>query len=562
MRKRILSGLLACAVCVGMLPVGAMAAETDSAPGLAEAAIAGETSTVDASGNLYLTLPSSTNLANATFALKTTEAVDFVTTAEDAAGSGELYAYDADDGVAQLRFAIDLTDMVPGGSDVNFNTPDYSIDLTSTDDINWTGTFNQNFNATVSALGQAMNMTGATLRAGIMENGNDVGNEVRRIRANNDASNTQLVIYDPNAELHTVTYQFGDDHYTWTVPDGAPLYDAELPSNSGYEGWYDENDQKIDFAANPTVEENMTLHAEEEDPSEEPGGFLEDLEDDGHATLNTVDDWDEFVANANAVEAGQWVELGQDINLGGASYQAIQFEGNFNGNGKTISNATFTANGDNCGMFARIDGTQKIVNLNLNNISANGLLATYAGVLAGQVYGGEGLRDKCLVQNVHVRGGSVSGRTAGALVGFSFVSTIKYCSAEGTSVTGLANAAGISGLTYADIDSCYSKDVNLFGLQFRGRGGIAGKLLESGKITNCWYDYEGDEGPVGEIDRGEVVNDYLYDDSKNPALLRIELQNWIANQDVWKIVDVDGVPRLQFDFDCELIAYEEPTTSV
>ena len=67
---------------------------------------------------------------------------------------------------------------------------------------------------------------------------------------------------------------------------------------------------------------------------------------------------------------------------------------------------------------------------------------------------------------------------------------------------------------------------------------------------------------MGEIDRGEVVNDYLYDDSELPLILEMELEDWIANQQVWKIVEVDGVPRLQFDFDCELIAYEEPTASV
>ena len=93
MRKRILSGLLACAVCVGMLPVGAMAAETDSAPGLVEATIADRVSTTDENGNLYLTVPSSLNLAGKTFAIKTTEDVDFVATEENAAATGELYAY-------------------------------------------------------------------------------------------------------------------------------------------------------------------------------------------------------------------------------------------------------------------------------------------------------------------------------------------------------------------------------------------------------------------------------------------------------------------------------------
>ncbi len=551
MKKKLISSVLACAFCLAALPVGAMAAEADTAPVLTGATIADKVATTDANGNLYLSVPSSLNLAGQTFNLTASEKISFVRTAENAADRGELYASSGGSSAASLRFAIDLTDLVPGGSDVNFNTPDYSIDLTSEDGITWTGTFNENFNATVNTLGQAMNLTQATLRADMMVNSADEGNEAWGIHANSDAANTQLVIYRPGTTLYTVTYHYGDKEYTWQLPEGADLADARLPigvNGDNYEGWYTDEacNDKVDFTQNPTVEDNLQLYAKEKnvEPSQ---SFLDDLED-GVATLETKEDWDEFVANAAAVKAGQRVELSKDIDLEGAAYQAIQFAGDFNGNNHKLSNATFTPNGENCGVFAKIGVDQRIANLTLENITANGnaLTTTYAGILAGQVYGGDGHRSTTLIQNVHVIGGSATGRTAAGVVGFTFLCTVQYCSAEGTNVTGMANAAGITGLTYATIDSCYSTDVSLFGLQARGRGGIAGKLLESGEILNCWYDYNGTEGPVGEIDQGMVENEYLYDSSKSSLQLRGELQRWISGQSVWEIVTENAKPQLKF----------------
>lgn len=551
MRKRILSGLLACAVCVGMLPVGAMAAETDSAPALAEAAIAGETSTVDAGGNLYLTLPNSMPLAGKDFSITTTEDVEFVATEENAANFGELYAYSGGSDSANLRFAIDLSSEAPGGVvDINFNTPEYSIDLTSEDGINWDGAFNANFNATVSALGEALNYSQAGLRAGTMEDADGNENEKWRIRANSDAVNTQLLIYKPDTTLYTVTYHFGGETYQWRLPAGADLVNAELPFGSNYEGWYTDSTYatKVDFTQNPKVSNNRDLYAKAVTPTPSDS-FLEDLNADDKVVLESPEDWDEFVANASAVQPGQRIELGEDIDLGGKSYQAIQFEGDFNGNNHKIKNGTFTPNGSDCGMFAKIDDTQKIANLTLEDITASSLLTTNVGILAGQVYGGEGIRDKCLVQNVHVKDCTVTGRNAGGLVGFSFVNTIKYCSVENTTVTGLANAAGISGLTYSDIDSCYAKDINLISIQSRGRGGIAGKLLESGKITNCLYEYE---KLYGEVDRGTENHNERITDSTS----YIDLLMWAGSQTCWSFGEEDG--EITIGYNLDVVTYRFP----
>lgn len=543
MKKKLISSVLACAFCLAALPVGAMAAEADTAPVLTGATIADRVATTDANGNLYLSVPSSLNLAGQIFNLTASEKISFVRTAENAADRGELYASSGGSSAASLRFAIDLTDLVPGGSDVNFNTPDYSIDLTSEDGITWTGTFNENFNATVNTLGQAMNLTQATLRADMMVNSADEGNEAWGTHANSDAANTQLVIYRPGTTLYTVTYHYGDKEYTWQLPAGANLADARLPIGVNYEGWYTDDacNDKVDFTQNPTVQKNTDLYAQYKEPVATEG-FVADLTDDGVATLETKADWDEFVANASAVQAGQRVELSKDIDLEGSAYQAIQFAGDFNGNNHKLSNATFTPNGENCGVFAKISVDQKIANLTLENITANGnaLTTTYAGILAGQVYGGDGHRSTTLIQNVHVIGGSATGRTAAGVVGYTFLCTVQYCSAEGANVTGMANAAGITGLTYADINACYSKDVSLFGLQSRGRGGIAGKILESGNVTNCWYEYVTEEGgPAGEISAdGSASNNQI-----SPASVQAWRQ-WMRGQSVWELGE-DGASFIE-----------------
>ena len=76
----------------------------------------------------------------------------------------------------------------------------------------------------------------------------------------------------------------------------------------------------------------------------------------------------------------------------------------------------------------------------------------------------------------------------------------------------------------------YASDgMTLFGLQARGRGGIAGKILESGNVTNCWYSYDGDEGPAGEIIDGTEDNNVSTSDSAWSWM------SWAANQTVWTV---------------------------
>ncbi len=483
-------------------------AAAPSSPYVASATIADSQSFSDANGNLYLTVPSNTQLAGKTFNLTTSEEVSFVATPENAAANGELYAYSGSSSSASLRFAIDLSKYVPN-SDVNFNTPAYSIDLTSTDGTNWNGSFNTGFDTNMATLGQALNMTNATLRTGMMENSTGLGNDAWRIRANFDAVNTQLVIYDASSTTYTVTYNYEGGSYEWELPEGAPLPQVTIPGNLTLEGWYinDTYTTAVDFST-ATVTSNMSIYAKTSSVSS-GNFFLTDLTNNATVLrIGSPADFSDFVNHSTEVDPDQLVVLTTNISLNNASYQAIQFEGNFDGRGNTISNVRFTANDDGyAGMFSELGATQKIANLNLDNVTVTGgTFSGYAGVLAGQVYGvNETPRLNCLVQNVHVTNSSVTGYTSGGLVGFSFACTLRYCSVEDTSVTGLANGGGITGLTYADIIACYST-VSPFGLQARGRGGIAGKLLESGKIQDCWCSYS---AVYGSIDNGTATNNIM-----------------------------------------------------
>jgi hypothetical protein len=196
-----------------------------------------------------------------------------------------------------------------------------------------------------------------------------------------------------------------------------------------------------------------------------------------------LEDWAAFVLHADEVTSSQRVELLDDIDCDGATYTALTFAGNFDGKGHTISNATFNANGSNSGMFATIGAGQIIANLTLSNITVN--YGENAGVLAGSISATNS--DPALIQNVQIRGGTVKGRNMGALVGYTFLSNIKYCSSRDTTFSGTVNAGGIAGISYSVISNCYSTcDFSQFSLY---KGGIVAKNQEAGRVEWCWTTY-------------------------------------------------------------------------
>lgn len=481
---------------------------TDTEPMLTGMTISGNIADTTG-GSLCLSIPNVADLAGASISLTTNEAVTFQTTSE--AQTGELYASSASNGSVTLRFAI-TTDQV------DMNTDAYSINLTSTDNVNWTGTFSSGFDMNATTLAAALNLSNASLRAGTMLNAAGTGNTASSIYCNEDAGNIQMVLCDTSVERHTVTYHYGTSSYVWSVPDGAKLVRVTLPTNLVLENWYTDAGHTTLASFGGTVTADVDLYANLI-TAEDASDFAKGLEDgDEVLYIKGLSDWTSFVNNSSQVSASQRVELLSDIDCGGASYTALVFAGDFNGNNRTISNATFNASGDYSGMFKNIGGGQKICNLTLSNITAK--YATYAGALGGSAGG------NALIQNVQVRDCSVSGRSAGGLVGLTDYCTIQYCSNRGSSVTGIANGAGIVGINYANVLDCYST-VSPTALSSSGRGGISGKNLESGSVTWSWCTSSSIAGTPSTSD----MNNKVSVTSASPV--KKQMQQWGSARNCW-----------------------------
>ena len=126
----------------------------------------------------------------------------------------------------------------------------------------------------------------------------------------------------------------------------------------------------------------------------------------------------------------------------------------------------------------------------------------YAGTLVGMADGYS--NDRVYIQNVQVSGGSVSGRSAGGIAGFTRNTDIIYCSSQGTSITGIANGGGIVGINNAKVELCFSTTSptalpSVFG---GSTGGVVAKNVRGGRAVNSWCyeeDVEGATDQGGEI---------------------------------------------------------------
>ena len=160
------------------------------------------------------------------------------------------------------------------------------------------------------------------------------------------------------------------------------------------------------------------------------------------------------------------------------------------------------------GMFAALGAGQIVANLTLANVTAE-YASTYSAVLAGLADGTSA--NPVLIQNVQVRGGSASGRTAAGVVGFTRNTTVKYCSSIGTTITGLANGGGIVGINNAKVEFCYSTTSPTALPSFLGgsTGGVVSKKVRGGWAEFCWSTMT----VVGESDSGGTDKNLLVVDA-------------------------------------------------
>lgn len=431
-------------------------------------------------GSLYLAMPAESTLAGQSLTVQMDAPVDFVPDASPE--NGDIYVVSVNENSVVLALNVSF-------EQYNLSDAAYHITLTTADHQTWTGSFPSAYSFPISALDEALGQTNIQLAAGSMTaQQGGAANAALRLVCNLDNATALLVGCPADTMLYQVTYTFGEESYLWKLPAGAPLY-AMAPALSDGENvtWYSDAgfQTPIDFSTQ-TVNGNMTVYGKVEGEVTDSNFGTQLDQKQPVLQIQSMEDWQTFTRRSGEITANQRVELLTDINCGGASYQALTFAGSLDGKGHTISNASFSARGENAGLFAELHGV--VANLTLEDITVSN--ATYSGVLVGSVSGVEG--GSARIQNVQVRSSHVTGRSAAGLAGYAIWAEILYCSAEDSmQINGTVNAGGLVGISYANIHDCYT---NLTPTALLFRGGIAGKNLEGGKVEHCWCTYRNAAG--------------------------------------------------------------------
>lgn len=482
MKKRIFSVALSLCLALSLLPGTALATD-GTGPGIADMSISYDGGTVEktvSDGSFIFEAPIDTDIADYTVSVTLSDGAAFTATTPEENNNGELYVAEVSGSEVTLKFnmTVDVVDL---------DSDQYALTLTSAGSNTWTGGFENAGELSLTTMAGYLASSDIYLPAGAL----GTGSAAQDILVNKDDSKVVLAVCDPDAAIYTVDYVVDDSTtITWKLPAGVVIPPLELVLSGGktIKDWYLDSDFQQALTSTTTVTGNTTVYADVNAPAEEET-FLGKLQAHEDVTIYTKDEWDTFVEHSDVVVAGQLITLGDNIDCDNTTYDSMTFAGNFDGNSKTISNATFravsTSSGDTCsGMFAKIGPGQVVANLTLQNVTAQ-YSGTYAGVLAGMVDGAGGSRT--LVQNVHVRNSSASGRSAGGVAGFIRNADVRYCSSRDTTITGLANGGGIVGLNNSKVEYCYST-TSPTALTFLGgkAGGVVGKNVRGAYTEYCW----------------------------------------------------------------------------
>ena len=546
MKKRILASALA--LCMA-LSVSITASATDTTvPRMTNMTLSHTTETVASAainGSFLFTAPISTDVADYTVSVTLSEGAAFTASTPTESNTGELYVAEVNDSEVTLKFNMTV-------GTVDLNSDQYALTLTSAGGNTWTGGFENAGGLSLETMagylaGMDISLAGGALGA---------ASAPQDILVNYDDDKVVLAVCDPDAVVYTVDYVVDEDTtLTWKLPAGAVIPPLTLVLSGGktINGWFLDSDCNTALTSSTTVTGNTTVYAKVNVPTEDKT-FLEKLEGHENVTITTKGEWDTFVEHSDVVVAGQLITLGEDIDCQNTTYDSMTFRGDFNGNGKTISNATFravdsayynsTESDIVCsGMFAALGAGQIVANLTLENIQAQ-YASTYSAVLAGLADGTS--VNPVLIQNVQVRNSSASGRTAAGVVGFTRNTTVRYCSSTSTTITGLANGGGVVGINNAHVEYCYSTSSptalpSLFG---GSAGGVIAKNVRGGNNDYCWAYMT----VVGAEDDGPGQNLHSFVADENMDSFDFEDEGF--DQACW--MEGDNTP---VDFDPDVVTY-------
>lgn len=200
----------------------------------------------------------------------------------------------------------------------------------------------------------------------------------------------------------------------------------------------------------------------------------------------------ELINDISLAEFAPWDPIGDATN---------SFSYRFEGNGNSISNISITSvDTDNVGLFANLNSTAEVRNLNLDNITISAT-GNKVGGLAGEVGGGANINDVHLtnvgisgnhsvgglvgkmtlgyIMNASVQGGlvSASGDNAGGLFGWTSGGVIDRALAELQSVSaGGNNTGGLIGLHSEFTASLYINSTYAEADLLEGEGNVGGLL--------------------------------------------------------------------------------------
>ena len=172
-----------------------------------------------------------------------------------------------------------------------------------------------------------------------------------------------------------------------------------------------------------------------------------------------------------------WTPIGSSMTAGEG------YSGNFDGNGKTITNLTVSGTG-NVGFFGGLAQGAKVHDVIFSNAKITGD-GSSSGVVAGVSLG--------IIDNCNVNNSIVSGNNAGAITGNNSVQ-VNNCNVQNVTINGNYLAGGISAYNYGKIEYCTvsgdNTQIKATGSSSRAGGIVASNSEEnnvstSGRLLKC-----------------------------------------------------------------------------
>ena len=197
------------------------------------------------------------------------------------------------------------------------------------------------------------------------------------------------------------------------------------------------------------------------------------------------------------IDEQSWVPIGNSNK---------QYQGTFDGNGKTITNLYINESQDNMGFFGyTYGGTIKNLTFEYANVTNTN---NYAGVLVGQAFGGSTLQNIKISNTCQIKGGQYTGGIAGYLDGNA------YNCVNCATVQGIQYIGGLCGYsrTGNSMTACANYG-NVTASSLRV-GGLVG-YFSGGTIQDCanYGDVKGTDhvaGMAGYVKNGKIQNVFSY----------------------------------------------------